>query len=95
MPTELGIARAKPEPRLQEATLFVVAFLSVADVSAITRAQNRRSHRLYGGSHHAAAARIKSAAQDPFPTQAKLSATAASSSDETEAPHRRPRTALV
>ena len=27
VPTELGIARAKPEPRLQEATLFVVAFL--------------------------------------------------------------------
>ena len=37
----------------------------------------------------------KAQRKTPFPTQAKLYATTASSSDETEAPRRRPRTALV
>ena len=41
------------------------------NVSAIIRRRNQPSHRQVKGSHHAAAARLKSAAQDPIFPQAK------------------------
>ena len=93
MATELG-GSAKPE-LVWEEDFVLVAFSAEQSTSELLRARNQPSHRPYAGSHHAVAARIKSAAQDPIPTQAKLYAAAASSSDETEAPRRRPRTALV
>ena len=74
-----------------EGTGFIRA---VACIGEQTRARNRRAHRDVKGSHHAVARASKAQRKTPFP-QARLSATAASSSDETEAPRRRPRTALV
>ncbi len=40
-------------------------------IGELTRALNRRAHRQVKGSHHAVAARIKSAAQDPISNAGK------------------------